>query len=274
MKGVVFSRRGEPTEVARVSDLPPAPEPKADEVRVSVLAAPLHRGDLVGIEAAPDGAFATRRLGSEAAGVVTAVGESVGGLRVGDRVAVFPAPGAWSQHITVPAQAAVAIPSTVTDEVAAVTLVNGITAREVIRALEAVRATSDAGDDSPLIVSAAASAVGKLIIRLALDRSMPVIAVVRSDRSAETVRTLFPNVPVVVTGHDGWRRRLGDLTAGRRVPAVADAHGGEFVREILPYLADAGTLIVWGDLEARTWSLTSLDLLMRELNIRAVSISR
>ncbi|MFF9607688.1 alcohol dehydrogenase catalytic domain-containing protein [Streptomyces sp. NPDC014684] len=61
----------------------------ADEIQVRVSISPVHRGDLVAAETdLPDGS-AGRRLGTEAAGVVTAVGPSVPALRVGDRVAVF-----------------------------------------------------------------------------------------------------------------------------------------------------------------------------------------
>lgn len=274
MRGVVFSQHGEPTEVARVSELPGAPDPGAADVRVGIIVAPLHRGDLVGIEAAPDGPFAPRPLGAEGAGVVEAVGESVGNLRVGQRVSVFPAPGAWSQQVTVPAEAAVGVPASVRDEVAAVTLVNAITSRDALRAVEEVRVEADVSGDSPLVVSAAASAVGRLIVRQALDRGIPVIAAVRSDRSAATVAKFFPVVPVVVTAHDGWRDRLRGLVGPHGVPAITDAYGGGFVREVLPFLSDAGTLVVWGDLAARPWTLSTGDLLMRELRVHAVSISR
>jgi NADPH:quinone reductase-like Zn-dependent oxidoreductase len=274
MRGVTFSQRGEPADVARVSDLPTAPEPGVADVRVSISLAPLHRGDLIGIETAPDGTFAPRPLGSEGVGVITATGETVGSLRVGDRVSVFPAQGAWSQQITVPAEAAVAIPATVSDEVAAVTLVNGITSHLVLRAVDEVSTAAGAARNTPLIVSAPASAVGRLIVRQALDRGVPVIAVARTDRSAATVRSFFPEVAVVVTEHDGWQSRLREFAGDRGVPAIADAHGGDFVHEILPFLADAGTLVVWGDLAARPWTLSTSDLLMRELRVQAVSISR
>jgi len=207
-------------------------------------------------------------------GVVTAVGTSVTSVQVGDRVAVFPAPGAWSEQVTVPANAAVVVPASVSDEVAAVTLVNAITSNDVVRAVEDVRAAAGAAGDTPLIVTAAASAVGRLIVRQALDKGIPVIAVVRSDRSATTVRTFFPDVPLVVTGLDGWQTKLRTLVGARGVPAITDAHGGSHVRDLLQFLADAGTLIVWGDLATRQWTLSTSDLLMRELGVRAVSISR
>jgi NADPH:quinone reductase-like Zn-dependent oxidoreductase len=271
MRGVVYSDAGDAAVVARVEDVPEVPAPKAGEVQVAVSVSPVHRGDLVGTAAGLPGGAGIRALGTEAAGVVTEVGESVRTVRVGDRVAVFPAQGAWSERVTVPAEAVVGVPDAISDEVASIALVNSVTSRDVLRAVDELRAAADA---APLVVSAAASAVGKLIVRQALDRGWEVIAAVRSDRSAATVREHFPDVAVVVTGNDGWQRKLEGLIGGRPVPVITDAHGGSFVQEILPFLADAGTLVVWGDLAARPWTLSTSELLMRELKVRAVSISR
>jgi NADPH:quinone reductase-like Zn-dependent oxidoreductase len=274
MRSVVYSEAGDAAVVARVEDVAEAHAPGAGEVQVAISFSPVHRGDLVGTPAGlPDGAT-TRALGTEAAGVVTAVGESVEHLRVGDRVAVFPAMRAWSEHVTVPAEAAVAVPETVGDEVASIALVNSVTSRDVLRVVDELRTAAAAPDDAPLVVSAAASAVGKLIVRQAVDRGWEVIAAVRSERAAAMVRRHFPDVAVVVTGNDGWQQELRGLIGGRPVPVITDAHGGPFVQEILAFLADAGTLVVWGDLAARPWTLTTSELLMRELKIRAVSISR
>ncbi|MER8072141.1 zinc-binding dehydrogenase [Streptomyces sp. NPDC094034] len=274
MRSVVYSEAGDAAAVARVEDVPEARAPGAGEVQVAVRVSPVHRGDLVGTSRALPGGASIRALGTEAAGVVTAVGESVSTPRVGDRVAVFPAVGAWSERVTVPAEFAVIVPETVSDEIASIALVNSVTSRDVMRAVEELRSTAAAPDGAPLVVSAAASAVGKLIVRQAVDQGWEVIAVVRSDRSAATVRTHFPDVPVVVTQDERWQRNLARLIDGRPVPVITDAHGGPFVKEILPFLADAGTLVVWGDLAAQPWTLTTSDLLMRELNVRAVSISR
>jgi NADPH:quinone reductase-like Zn-dependent oxidoreductase len=110
MKSVVHYRAGDAAAVAHIEDRPEAPAPRAGEIQVRVGVSPVHRGDLVATETGlPDGS-AGRRLGTEAAGVVTAVGPSVPTLQAGGRVAVLPAPGAWSEHITVPAEAAVAVP--------------------------------------------------------------------------------------------------------------------------------------------------------------------
>lgn len=274
MQGVIQHEAGDATDVARVEELPDPPAPKAGEVQVRISFSPVHRGDLSGMEAAlPDGS-ATRRLGTEGAGVIAAVGESVQGLEVGDRVAVFPAPGAWAERVNVRAEAAVRVPDSVDDTVASVLLVNTITSRDVLRAIEAARIEAGAADDAPLVVTAAASAVGKLIVRQAIDRGWPVVAVARSDRSTATVREHFPDVPVVTSGNDGWQSELRAALDGRPVPVVTDAHGGPFVQQLLPFLTEAGTVVVWGDLAREPWTLSTMELLGRELRIHGVSIGR
>ncbi|MGW2689994.1 zinc-binding dehydrogenase [Streptomyces sp. NPDC001414] len=275
MRGVVFRRNGDAAEVAELSEIAEPRAPRPGEISVRVTLTPVHRGDLVGAERAVLPAGATfSRMGSEAVGTVIAVGGDVTDRRVGERVAVFPAPGAWSERITVPAAAAVAVPEAVSDAQAAVLLVNVITSREILRAVEQVRAEAGAGADTPLVVSAAASAVGKLIVQQAVDRGWPVTAVVRSDRSARIVDDLFPAVPVVVTDHTAWRDELRTLVGEKSLPVVTDAHGGSFVEDMLPFLADAGTVVVWGDLAASPWTLSTSELLDRELGVRAVSILR
>src|ERR1700741_2931790 len=66
-------------------------------------------------------------LGREAAGVVTALGRGVRGLRVGERVAyVFPSPGAYCQLRNVPAERAVRVPRGISDEQAAALMLKGL----------------------------------------------------------------------------------------------------------------------------------------------------
>jgi NADPH:quinone reductase-like Zn-dependent oxidoreductase len=194
MRAAVFSRAGDAAVVARVKDVPVAPEPGAGEVQLRIIVSPVHRGDLANTEGASfaRGGSSHHPLGTEAVGVLTAVGKSVENLRVGDRVAVFPAQGAWAERVTVPAEAAVVVPNSFSDETASVLLVNTLTSREVLSSVDELRAVASAGDDAPLVMSAAASAVGKLIVQQAVDLGRPVIAAVRSDRSAATVRELVP----------------------------------------------------------------------------------
>lgn len=71
-------------------------------------------------------------LGSEGAGVVEAVGEDVEDISVGDRVAyTFPS-GAYASHRTISADMVVKIPDSVSDEVAAASMLKGLTAQYLL----------------------------------------------------------------------------------------------------------------------------------------------
>ena len=87
MRAVVHHSFGDPAEVLAVETVP-TPEPGPGQVRVRVLASPIHNHDLWTIR----GTYGYRpelpaRAGTEAAGVVDALGEGVEGLQVGQRVA-------------------------------------------------------------------------------------------------------------------------------------------------------------------------------------------
>ena len=96
--------------------------------------------------------------GMEAAGTVVDVGAGVSGLLPGDRVAYLgPVPGAYCSVRTVPAAWVVRLPAAVEDDVAAATLLKGITADYLLRDLGRV------GPGTRLLVHAAAGGVGLLV---------------------------------------------------------------------------------------------------------------
>lgn len=93
-------------------------------------------------------------LGSEAAGVVEAVGSGVSGLTPGDRVAYTVAHGGYATHRAIDAKHLVKIPDGVADDVAAAALLKGLTARYLLHDSFAVRA------DHAVLFHAAAGGVG------------------------------------------------------------------------------------------------------------------
>src|SRR6266850_1269197 len=78
-------------------------------------------------------------LGSEAAGVVTALGANVGTLKVGDRVAYCMVRGAYAEAANIPAWTAVKLPANIADDVTAAALLKGLTARYLLKATYRVK---------------------------------------------------------------------------------------------------------------------------------------
>src|SRR5262245_14562985 len=127
MKAIRIDAHGGP-EVMRFADID-APEPGSDEVRVRHEAIGVnfidtyHRTGLYKI-ALPSG------LGLEAAGIVDAVGQGVTRFKAGDRIAYCNGPiGAYAQAHVVPEGRAVKLPAGVSLDVAASSMLKGMTAR-------------------------------------------------------------------------------------------------------------------------------------------------
>ncbi|MCB1433829.1 MAG: quinone oxidoreductase [Alphaproteobacteria bacterium] len=71
--------------------------------------------------------------GSEAAGVVSAVGPGVAGFKAGDRVAYTLPNNAYATHRTIAAQHVVSIPDGISDEIAAAVMLKGLTVRYLLK---------------------------------------------------------------------------------------------------------------------------------------------
>ncbi|MDO8209612.1 hypothetical protein [Conexibacter sp. CPCC 206217] len=238
------------------------PEPASDLVTVRVRRAALHLGNLLGAGERP--------LGSEAVGIVEhAPADSP--LAPGDRVGTFPAWGVVRERIALTPERVFAVSDEVPDDVAAQLYVNALTAQMVLRAFE--RTTARTGDDGPLIVSGAASALGRILLADAQDRGYDVVAVVRRVASAERVAAGF-GVPAVATSDAGWRAELARILDGRAAAAVADAHGGPDGHALWAFLARGGSVLQWGDLSGEPVGMRASELLPTELRLEGVSVSR
>ncbi|MER7780012.1 zinc-binding dehydrogenase [Streptomyces sp. NPDC096191] len=170
----------------------------------------------------------------------------------------------------VPAELAVPVPDGVSDETAALMLVNPLTLCMLYRAVEnALR-----GQAGPVLQTAAGSSIGRLVSAAAARHDLQLINLVRSTSGAEKVRTLYPSQPVIATCDDDWRAQVR-LHAGKRgVQAVLDCVGGAMTQDLAELLADGGTLISYGHLGSGTTPLEALPLVARALTVRGLSILR
>ena len=272
MRSVVYDRHGDPEQVLRLETGDKAPAPRPGEVLVRVLARPLHPGDLAGVVGFGGNAGPfdePRSPGLEGMGIVEELGEGVSGPRPGSRVAFFPVPGALREYVAFPARFVVPVPDGVSDATAAVMLVNTITMRDLLRAVE----DAWAGQPRPVLQSAAGSSVARLVTAVAVQRRYPLVNLVRSEQGAEVLRERFPSVPVITTSDAGW---VGKAQAVLRVRAgvILDPVGGTLAAQLLDLLEDGGTLITYGALSGEGMPLGPGTLMGRELRVRGVTIGR
>jgi NADPH:quinone reductase-like Zn-dependent oxidoreductase len=198
----------------------------ADEVLIKVIARPIHVGDVHILCALPQGGpvapipQGTYRVpGFEGVGTIIRLGTNAKALKrfsEGQRVAFFPANGSWAEYVVVSHKSLLAIPNKISNQIAAQMLINTITSSILIK-------TGHNSLKPPItppvyiLQNAATSGVGRLLTRIALDRGVRPIRLVRSVQSAERLRSTLPGPPIISTS-DGPRGVLG-LNPGKDEPA-------------------------------------------------------
>jgi NADPH:quinone reductase-like Zn-dependent oxidoreductase len=180
MLQLVADRFGPPEAVLRLREQE-RPTPRAGEVVVRMLASAINPSDRLTI----CGAYPHRtRLpfvpGFEGVGILDTLGEGVAGASIGQRVLPLGSAGGWQTYKSVSAQWCLPVPEDLSDDEAALSYVNPLTAHLMIARLGIL-------PDQSVGINAAASAIGRMLMRLIASRGGRPIAIVRSTRSADSL---------------------------------------------------------------------------------------
>jgi len=237
MKAIRFSQTGGPEVLDYVDvDLPP-PGPGVARVRHTVVGVNFidtyHRSGLYKLPLPSS-------LGSEAAGVVEAVGEGVASLKPGDRVAYAGAMGAYADANNIPADRLVKIPAGVSDETAAAAMLKGMTAQYLLKRTYPVKR------GQTMLFHAAAGGVGLIAGQWAKHLGATVIGTVGSDDKIALARE-NGYAHVLNVRKDGWVKAVRDLTGGEGVPVVYDSVGKDTFAGSLDCLAVRGMFVSFGN---------------------------
>jgi len=190
-------------------------------------------------------------LGSEAAGVVEAVGEGVTGLMVGDRVGTFgPTPGAYAQARNLPAKTVFKLPDDIDDRTAAAVLLKGCTTEFLVERCAKVEA------GQTVLVHAAAGGVGHLLVGWLKAVGATVIGTVGSPEKAEQARAAGAD-HVILHRQEDVVARVREITGGALVPIVLDGVGMATWETSLACTARRGLIVSYGNAGGK---VTGVDL--------------
>src|SRR3954452_4149654 len=178
-------------------------------------------------------------LGEEGAGTVTAAGEGVGDVRVGDRVAWAGAMGSYAEYAAVPAAKLVPLPAEVTAAQGAALMLQGMTAHYLAASTYPLR------EGDRCLVHAAAGGVGLLLVQIAKRRGAYVIGTAGSDEKAELARQAGADEVIVYTRQD-FVEETRRLTGGRGVHVVYDSVGKTTFIPGLDLLVPRGMMVLFG----------------------------
>ena len=237
-KRIQFSSTGGP-EVLEFVDFEPE-QPGPQEVRVRNHAVGLNYIDTYfrsGLYPAP----LPSGLGTEAAGVVEAVGSEVSALQVGDRVAHAGGPlGAYSEVHVLPAAAVVKLPDSISFEQAAAVMLKGLTVQYLLRQTYPVKA------GEIILFHAAAGGVGSLACQWAAALGAKVIGTVSSAAKAERAKALGAWETIDYSREDVAKRVL-ELTDGKKCSVVYDGVGKDTWETSLDCLQPRGLMVSFGN---------------------------
>ncbi|WP_319824290.1 quinone oxidoreductase [Thalassovita sp.] len=176
-------------------------------------------------------------LGSDAVGVVEAVGPGVEDIKPGDRVGYLLGPqGAYAEARNMPADVLIPIPDGVSDATAATIIMKGMTAQYLFRQVYPLKA----GDT--FLYHAAAGGVGLIACQWARALGATMIGTVSTDEKAEVARA-NGCAHVIVTSRENIADRVREITDGKGVPVVYDSVGKDTLMASLDSLQPRGALV-------------------------------
>ena len=192
-------------------------------------------------------------IGSEAAGVVEAVGTGVDWVKAGDRVAYSGGPlGAYSEVRILPADRLVKIPEGISDRSAATLMLKGLTVQYLFRQTYKLKA----GDT--ILFHAAAGGVGLIACQWARALGVTMIGTVGSDDKATLAKQHGCTHAIVYT-RENFVERVKALTGGKGVPVVYDSVGKDTFPASLDCLQPRGLFVSFGN---SSGSVASFDIML------------
>ncbi len=236
MKAIQVRQVGGP-EAMQVVDLP-VPQPKANEAVVKLAASGVNFIDVYFRE----GRYKTPLPfvpGQEGAGVVTAVGAETKSVKVGDHVAWTGLQGAYAEYAAVPADRLVPIPKAVSDREAAAAMLQGMTAHYLSHDTYPLKRGETA------LVHAAAGGVGLLLVQMAHNVGVRVIATVSTEEKAKLARAAGADEVILYTESD-FEAETKRLTGGKGVDVVYDSVGKTTFDKGLNILRPRGMMVLFG----------------------------
>ena len=234
-KRVVVTRYGGPEVIAVIEE--DIPTPKADEVRVKVLAAGVSLPDVLAREGVhPETPRVPYTPGWDLVGIVDQLGEGVTGLELREAVAAMPIHGCYAQYVCVPKRTLVPVPVGLDAAEAVAVVLNYITAYQMLHR------SAKAQPGQRMLIHGAAGGVGSAMLQLAKLAGVEMYGTCSAQAGA-VVRELG-GIPIDYKSAD-FVTEIRRLT-GDGVDAAFDGIGGDNLWRSRDALREGGRVVTYG----------------------------
>jgi NADPH2:quinone reductase len=266
MRSAVHDKFGNPAEVLKVSESP-TPQPGPGEVRIRMGLSAIHNHDLLTVAGLygykPD---LPAIGGSEATGIVDALGPGVEGLKTGQRVAASGLRGAWAEFFITSAASVVPLPDSISDETAAQMIAMPLSALVLLEFLGVEQGQW-------VIQNAATGAVAKVLAMIAQSRGINVVNVVRRDAGIEELKALGIG-NAVSSASAGWEDAVRAITAGAPIAAAVDGVGGASAGALMSLVGEGGTLVSFGAMSGKPLEISGSDLVFKQAVVKGFWLAK
>ena len=259
MKAVQLDEPNGPLTLREV----PMPRPQAGQVLVRVAAAPINPSDLNQLAGGTYGGEAKFPFtpGREGSGTVVAAGAGfLPGLLKGRRVAcsALAGDGTWAQYMVTSAQLCLPLNGGVSLEQGAMLVVNPLTALAMFE-------IAARGRHRAVVSTAAASALGGMLLRLGKRRGLPIIHVVRRSAQAQAVRSLGGE-HVLNSADPDFVEQLRTLAGKLSATLLLDAIGGSMTQQLAEAAPYDSTILLYSRLSGEPCQIDPVTALIKQLH--------
>ncbi|MNQ71910.1 Mycocerosic acid synthase [compost metagenome] len=260
MRSAIHDAFGDPAEQLRPGDMP-VPEPGPGQVRIRTLLSPIHNHDLWTVRGEYGYKPALPAIGgSEAVGIVDALGDGVDGDRLGQRVAVASVHGTWAEYFIAPAGGLVPVPDSIGDEAAAQLIAMPFSAISLLEFL-------GVSEGDWIVQNTANGAVGKTLAMLAKARGVNTVNLVRRDAGVAELAALGID-NAVSTAAAGWKDKVRAITGGTPIRAAVDSIGGATTGDMADLLGENGLLVSFGSMTGEPMQISSGAMIFKQLTLK------
>ena len=177
--------------------------------------------------------------GGEGAGIVTEFASDVNDFNIGDSVAYTGVSSSYAEEVVAPADQLVKLPSGISTDIGAATMLQGTTAHYLLYSTFPVK------DDDTILVHAGAGGVGLLMIQIARMIGCKIITTVSNKEKAQLAKNAGADHIILYTEND-FLTEVRNITNGQGVQVAYDSVGLTTYEKSLASLAPRGYLVLFG----------------------------
>ncbi len=265
MKAVVLTTYGDPATGLEYRDVPEPEKPGIGQVLVGVEFAPINFSDIL----VARGLYPLRPdlpsvIGNEGVGRVLEIGQQVGDLSVGARVALLIGHFAWRERMVFPATDLIVLPEDADPRQLAMVSINPPSALLLLEKFLELQQ----GDW--IAINAANSSIARWIVGFAKRKGLRIVGLARRAGVLDEVRAAGCDLSLL--DEDTAPSKMAEALGKVRPRLALDAIGGDSSGRLAKLLGQGGALVSYAAQSFAPMAISPLDVIFNDLTIRGFSM--